>query len=194
MQPKQAKKKQNKKKTCSLDQIVPQHLQHYKKISQLTNDRNVKQLCLALLTSLCVVNRVVSIFCRRGQAPEAESEDQKGKVPPPPPGSHDGSSVGVKPEGGQSAPVRLQQDQTLLTGDGKEIQVKEGGLNGGKKIKKEIKKKGKKIQASPQYSQRNAAGLSLQGRGCQKLFLTTPDVWRATVWGNTRENTYEYMC
>lgn len=42
-----------------------------------------------LLTLLCVVNRAVSTLCRRGQAPDAESEDQKGKVPPPPPGSHD---------------------------------------------------------------------------------------------------------
>lgn len=57
----------------------------------------VLTIMLHLLTILYVVNRIVSIFCRCRQVPDAESEDQKGKVPPPP-GSHDARAPWVKRE------------------------------------------------------------------------------------------------
>lgn len=119
-----------------------------------------------LLTLLCVVNRAVSTLCRRGQAPDAESEDQKGKVPPPPPGSHDARArwgeAGVMVVGrgsGEGKPPRYKCSTTrhLTQGTGwvcrskqfTEVQWEKPGSRG--------KKKKKKI-ASPPRVQRDAAG------------------------------------
>lgn len=51
-----------------------------------------------ILTLLLRGTRVIRFLRRQGPAQGAESEDQKNKLLPPPPGCHDGpGSVGVKP-------------------------------------------------------------------------------------------------
>lgn len=82
----------------------------YKKMSQVTNRTNFNNSKCCILTLLYVVNRVVSIFCCHGQAPDAESEDEKDKVHPPPPGSHDARARWG--EAGERAPVKWRYERS----------------------------------------------------------------------------------